>query len=145
MCKHAHSCPTLCHPTYCSSPKVLCPWDFPDKNTGVGCHVLLQGIFPTQESNLGLLHCRQILHHWDSWEAPNCRWLCLYMHISSIIVKVLTLESDRYSYRFQLWYLIARENWAKASLSHELLKCKSENETDSLWWMMSDSWFPKKI
>ena len=31
------------------------PWDFPGKNTGVGCHFLLQGIFPTQESNPGLL------------------------------------------------------------------------------------------
>jgi len=31
----------------------------PGKNTGLGCHVLLQGIFPTQVSNLGLLHCRQ--------------------------------------------------------------------------------------
>ena len=33
-----------------------CPWDFPGKNTGVGCHFLLQGIFPTQESNPHLLH-----------------------------------------------------------------------------------------
>ena len=33
------------------------------KNTGVGCHSLLQGIFTTQRSNLGLLHCRQILYH----------------------------------------------------------------------------------
>ena len=33
----------------------------PDKNTGVGCHSLLQEIFPTQGSNLGLLHCRRIL------------------------------------------------------------------------------------
>ena len=32
------------------------------KNTGVGCHALLQGIFPTQELNLGLLHCRWILY-----------------------------------------------------------------------------------
>ena len=32
----------------------LCPWDFPDKNTGVGSRSLLQGIFPTQESNLSL-------------------------------------------------------------------------------------------
>ena len=36
--------------------------DSPGKNTGVGFHVLLQGIFPTQGSNLGLLHCRQILY-----------------------------------------------------------------------------------
>ena len=41
----------------------LCPWNSPGKNTGVGCHSLLQGIFPTQGLNLGLLHCRQILYH----------------------------------------------------------------------------------
>ena len=34
----------------------LCPWDSPGKNTGVGCHCLLQGIFPTQGSNLHLLY-----------------------------------------------------------------------------------------
>ena len=39
----------------------LRPWDFPDKNTGVGCHFRLQGIFPTQGSNPGLPHCRQML------------------------------------------------------------------------------------
>ena len=38
-------------------------WDFPGKNSGVGCHFLLQGIFPTQGSNSGLLHCRQMLYH----------------------------------------------------------------------------------
>ena len=42
--------------------RLLCPWDFPGKNTGVGCHFLLQGIFPTQRSNTGLLHCRLILY-----------------------------------------------------------------------------------
>ena len=36
--------------------RVLCPWDFPGKNTAVGCHFLLQGIFPAQGSNLHLLH-----------------------------------------------------------------------------------------
>ena len=34
--------------------RLLCPQDFPGKNTGLGCHFLLQGIFPTQELNLGL-------------------------------------------------------------------------------------------
>ena len=43
--------------------RLLCLWNSPGQNTGVGSHVLLQGIFPTQGSNLGLLHCRQILHH----------------------------------------------------------------------------------
>ena len=38
------------------------PWGFPGKNTGVGFHFLLQGIFPTQGLNPGLLHYRQILY-----------------------------------------------------------------------------------
>ena len=42
--------------------RLPCPWDSPGQNTGVGCHALLQGIFPTQGSNPGLLHCRQILY-----------------------------------------------------------------------------------
>ena len=42
--------------------RLFCPWDFLGKDTAVGCHFLLQGIFPTQGSNLGLLHCRQILY-----------------------------------------------------------------------------------
>ena len=44
------------------STRLLCPWDFPGKCTGVGCHFFLQGIFLTQESNPGLLHCRQTLN-----------------------------------------------------------------------------------
>ena len=44
--------------------RLLCPWDFPGKNTGMGCHSLLQGIFPTQESNLYRLH----------WQADFLRW-----------------------------------------------------------------------
>ena len=43
------------------SARLLCSWDSPGKNTGVGCHFLLQGIFPTQRSNPSLLHCRQTL------------------------------------------------------------------------------------
>ena len=38
-------------------------WNSPGKNTGVGSHSLLQGIFSTQGSNPGLPHCRQILYH----------------------------------------------------------------------------------
>ena len=41
---------------------LLCPWDFPGNNTGVGCHCLLQRIFPTQGLNPGLLHCRQTVY-----------------------------------------------------------------------------------
>ena len=44
------------------SARLLCPWNSLGKNTGVGHHVLLQGIFLTQGSNLHFLHCRQILY-----------------------------------------------------------------------------------
>ena len=40
--------------------KLLCPWDFPGKNTRVDCHFLLQGIFPTQRLNPRLLHCSSV-------------------------------------------------------------------------------------
>ena len=79
---HIHAVEYCC----CSIPKVLptlCdPWtvacqaslslDFPSKNTGVGSHFLLQGIFQTQGSNpAGLPHCRQILYHLSYQRSPS--------------------------------------------------------------------------
>ena len=49
--KSLQSRPTLCNPMDCSPP-----WDFPGKSTGVGCRLLLQGIFPSQGSHPGLLY-----------------------------------------------------------------------------------------
>ena len=46
--------------------RFLCPWNFPGKNTGVGCNFLLQGIFLTQGLNLHLLH----LLHWQVDSLP---------------------------------------------------------------------------
>ena len=43
--------------------RLFCLWDSKGKNTGVGCHSLLQGILFTQRLNLSLLHCRQVLYH----------------------------------------------------------------------------------
>ena len=59
--KSLHPCPTL-QPYKLWSDRLLCPWDSPGKNTGVGCYALLQGIFPTQGLNphlLGLLHWQE--------------------------------------------------------------------------------------
>ena len=56
--------------------RLLCPWDPSGKMTGVGCHALLQGIFLTQGLNLGLLHCRQILHCLSHREAQCGRGRC---------------------------------------------------------------------
>ena len=46
-----------------SLSRLLCPWISPGKKTGVGRHPLLQGISPTQGSNLGLLLWKQIIYH----------------------------------------------------------------------------------
>ena len=59
--------------------RFLCPWDFPGKNTGMGCHFLFQGCFHTQTSNpplLSLLHCKQILYHWATWETKRDARIC---------------------------------------------------------------------
>ena len=54
---------------------LLWPWDSPGKNTGVGRHSLLQGIFTTQESHPGLLHCRQILYQLSYEGSANGHFL----------------------------------------------------------------------
>ena len=53
------------------APPLLHPWDSPGKNTGVGCHSLLQEIFLTQGLNLGLPHCRQTLYHLSHQRSLN--------------------------------------------------------------------------
>ena len=52
---------TLCNPMDYSPPGSSVRGISPARNTGAGCHFPLQGLFPTQGSNLGLQHCRQIL------------------------------------------------------------------------------------
>ena len=56
------SCPNSLRPYGLQTIRLLCPWDSPGKNTGVGRHAFHQGIFPTQGLNPHLLHCRQILY-----------------------------------------------------------------------------------
>ena len=64
--------------------RLLCPWDFPGNNTGVGCHFLLQGIFPTQGLNPHLLWLwqigRWILYHRATWEAQTAT-ICYNRHL----------------------------------------------------------------
>ena len=61
-CLVPQSCLTLCDPVGCSPAGSSVLGDSPGKNTGVGCHALLQGIFPIQGSTPGLPHCRPILY-----------------------------------------------------------------------------------
>ena len=61
LCLVAQLCPTRGNPMHCSSPGSSVHGDSPGKNTGVGCHALLQRIFPSQGLNSSLLH---LLHWW---------------------------------------------------------------------------------
>ena len=63
VCLVAQSCQTLCDPMDCSLTGSSVLGHSPGKNTGVGCHALLPGIFPTQESNPSFPRCRWILYH----------------------------------------------------------------------------------
>ena len=70
LCLGTQSCPTLCEPHRPQPVRLLCLWNSPGKNTGVGSHSLLQGIFLTwaRSPNLSLLHYRWILYHLSTRE-----------------------------------------------------------------------------
>jgi len=87
-------CLIFCEQMDCCPPG-SCLWDSPGKNTGVGSHSLLQGIFLTQGSILGLLHGRQMLYH-----------LC---HQGSPLRSNYIGKSLKHS-RFQFPYLKTRNN-----------------------------------
>ena len=70
LCLVAQSCLTLCDPMDYGPPGSSVHGDSPGKNIKMGCYALLQGIFPTQGLNPGLLHCRQILYHLNHQESP---------------------------------------------------------------------------
>ena len=71
LCLVTQSCLILCNPTDYSPPGSCV--NSPGENTGVGCHALLQGIFPIQGSNPGLPQCRQIHYQLSQQEAPMWR------------------------------------------------------------------------
>ena len=104
LCLVAQSCPTLYDHTYFSPPGISVHGDSPGKNTGEGSLSLLHGIFPTQGSNPGLPHCRQILNHLSHQGSP-----------------LLTISSVQLLSRVQLFVT----PWTaahQASIHHQLLE-----------------------
>ena len=61
----------FCDPMDCSPPGSSAHGDSPGQDTGMVCHFLLQGIFPTQGLNPGLPHCRRILYHLSHQGIPT--------------------------------------------------------------------------
>ena len=78
LCLVTQSCLILCDPMDGSQPGSSVHGDSTGKNTGVGYHVLLQGIFPTQRSNPGLLHCSQTVYHLSYQGIPRVNLQCIY-------------------------------------------------------------------
>ena len=76
-CSVAQSCSTLCNPM----DRLLCPWNFPDKNTGASCHFLLQGIFPTQ--GLNLVSCISCIGKWILYHCTTRSKVAISMYSSS--------------------------------------------------------------
>ena len=85
------SCPTLCNPMDCNSPG-FCPWNSPSKNTGVGCHSLLQGIFSRDQTQVSHIVGKfftepsgnpQILRSLV-WFSQSCPTLCDPMNCSTL-------------------------------------------------------------
>ena len=71
-CECMPSCIQLFATLWTAAHRVLCPWDSPGKNTGVGCHTLFQGIFPTRDqSPVSCITClgRQVLYTSATWKA----------------------------------------------------------------------------
>ena len=79
LCLVSQLCPTLCDTMDRNLPGSSVRGDSPGKTTGVGCHPLLQGIFPTQGLNLALSHCRWILYYLSREKPKNTGAGSLYL------------------------------------------------------------------
>ena len=117
MCLVAQSCPTLCNPMDCSLPGTSGHGDSPGQNTGVGCHALLQGTFPTQGSNLSLPHCRQILNHLSHQGSPSSFWFIsnhiflwycfsLMKYDDQLFLFIVVHISSSVKYLFQIYHWV---------------------------------------
>ena len=100
--------------------RLLSPWDFPGDSAGVDCHFLLQGIFPTQELNPGVPHCRQMLYLWATREAPRRVGLTL------IRLEKHWIENENLS-QGQIYLLVKTPQWLIAS---GRTKSKASNQSN---------------
>ena len=101
--KVVQSCLTLCHP-------MDCPWNSLGQNTGVGSLSLLQGIFPTQDSNRSLLHCTRILYQLslrEAHQAPPSLGFSTQEHWSGLPFPSPMQESEKWKWSRSVVRLLA--------------------------------------
>ena len=129
--------------------RLLSPWGFPGNNTGVGYHFLLQGIFPTQGSNSGLSHFRQmpffyrlshqgslvVIYKCDSWAIMTAEWWRID------------------SFELWCWRRLLRVPWTAWRSNPSILRNQSwinieridtEAETPILWSSHAKNWLIEK-
>ena len=89
------------------------PWNYPGQNTGVGSPSLLQGIFPTQGSNPGLLHCRQILYQLSHKGSPRIlEWVAYHFSSGYSWSRKWTGVSCIAGRFFTNWAIREAQSWA---------------------------------
>ena len=113
---HILSCfsrPTLCDhcPPGSSVHGIL------SKNTGVSCHALLQGIFPTQGSNPGFLHCRQILYHLSHQGSPLNFWWASIFNVNGVLVNIFKKNGQSFTCLVKKSLLISK-SWRHFPVFH---------------------------
>ena len=98
-------CLTLCNPVDCSPPgSSLCPWDSPGKNTGVGFHALLLGIFPTWGSNSHLPVSPALLADSLPTEPPRKPTLILYAVLTNLNLASFINDKSILDQHPSLWW-----------------------------------------
>ena len=131
-------CPTLCNPKDYSTPSSSVHGDSPGKDTGVGFHVFLQGIFPTQGSNLHLLH-----RYWQAgffttsatWEAHSRMWTCVFKCVTYLLLTCIEdLLLCKISWKIILEPSVHCTGWG----THSFLNLKGQwiwHQTDLQQWI----------
>ena len=99
--------------------RLLCPWDFAGKNTGVGSHSLFQGISLIYGWNQRLLHCRQILYHWATkdahhhWSRTKIWNFTLYYNFVSWFFHIMLFIGN-----FGMLYILEKHNLSGCVIIH---------------------------
>ena len=91
------SCPTLCYHGL-QPAGLFCPWNSTVKNTGMGYHSLLQGIFPIQGSNQGPHIRGRFFTIWASRDGPNLTYIYIYIYVLYICYIYISVILYIYTY-----------------------------------------------
>ena len=96
--------------------RLLCAWNSSSKNTAVGSHFLLLGIFPTQGSNPSLLYCRQILDHLSQQGSPFQGLSCT----KSMVECILMYKTDIISCPQRIYFWMGKERLSKNQINKQI-------------------------